>query len=137
MEFSQEPIPAKRSEWSKERHGSDTPFRHHAVVQQYLEDLLSRNEYQKLIRYNTTVERARKNERWELVLRTEVGHQDYWWKDEFDAIIDASGHYSVPFIPYISGLKEFAEAFPGRVEHTKSFRGADAYRGKVGPTTPF
>ncbi|RMZ83294.1 hypothetical protein DV738_g1346, partial [Chaetothyriales sp. CBS 135597] len=134
MEYSAEPIPDTRSEWSIQRHGPDTPFRHHSVIQQWLEDLVNRNGYQDLVEYNTTVERVRKNSgdgKWEVVLRKPADdQQDYWWKEEFDAVIDASGHYNVPYIPPTPGLVDFANAYPGSVEHTKSFRGVEKYRGK-------
>ena len=131
MEFSQEPIPDKKSSLSVQRHGIDTPFRHHAVVQQYIEDLVNRNDYQNLIEFKTTVERIERDRTWRLILRKEVCNQDYWWAEDFDAVIDASGHYSVPFVPRIEGLPEFANAYPGAVEHTKSFRDPQKYKGKV------
>jgi hypothetical protein len=43
----------------------------------------------------------------------------------------ASGHYTVPFIPKIPGLAEFAKSYLGAVEHSKGFRGPEKYRGKV------
>lgn len=132
MQFSEEPFPEERSDWSVQRHGKDTPFRHHSAVQQYIEDLVNRNGYQNLVEYNTTVERLEKvGERWQLILRKEVGEQDYWWSENFDAVIDATGHYNVPFIPHIDGLADFAKAYPGHVEHTKAFRDPENYRGKV------
>jgi cation diffusion facilitator CzcD-associated flavoprotein CzcO len=137
MSFSQEPIPEIRSQWAIDRHGLDTPFRHHSVLRQYIEDLFTREQYQDLVRYNTTVERAIKDsnsQKWILTLRRpdENGAQtDYWWSEEFDAVVVASGHYAVPFIPAIPGLKEFAARNPGSVEHTKHYRSPDKYRGKV------
>jgi cation diffusion facilitator CzcD-associated flavoprotein CzcO len=58
MEFSQEPIAGTKSPLSIQRHGEDTPFRHHSTVQKYVEGLLERNGYQDLVEYNTTVERV-------------------------------------------------------------------------------
>ncbi|RMZ80880.1 hypothetical protein DV737_g2753, partial [Chaetothyriales sp. CBS 132003] len=132
MQYSEEPIPDTRSDWSVQRHGPDTPFRHHAVIHQWLTDLVNRKGYQDLVEYDTTVERVRKiGEQWEVILRKPANDQeDYWWKEEFDAVIDASGHYSVPYIPPTPGLADFAKAYPGSVEHTKSFREAEKYRGK-------
>ncbi|KAK9327635.1 hypothetical protein V1520DRAFT_35427 [Lipomyces starkeyi] len=135
MAYSQEPIPAIRSEWSIARHGHDTPFRHHSVIREYIEDLLNRNGYQDLVQYNTTVEKAAKDSasnKWVLTLRKggSGGGFDYWWTETFDALVVASGHYAVPYIPEIRGLKEFAAAYPGRVEHTKQYRGPEKYRGK-------
>jgi cation diffusion facilitator CzcD-associated flavoprotein CzcO len=136
MEFSKEPIPAKPSELSIKRHGRDTPFRHHTVIQKYINSLLDRNGYQNLVEYNTTVEKVEKLKEsgtWRLTLRRyEHWHQkDYWWSEDFDAVLVASGHYTVPFVPEIEGLAEFALAYPGSVEHSKGYRGVEKYRGKV------
>lgn len=138
MSYSQEPIPAVRSQWSIERHGEDTPFRHHSVIRQYIEDLFTKKGHAGLVQYNTTVERAIKepgSEKWVLTLRRTQSHNgsqsDYWWTEVFDALVVASGHYAVPFIPAITGLKEFAKRYPGSIEHTKHYRGPGKYRGKV------
>jgi cation diffusion facilitator CzcD-associated flavoprotein CzcO len=137
MEYSQERIPEIRSDWSVELHGPNTPFRHHRVICQYIEDLLNRNGYQDLVEYNTTVELAVKypeTNTWILTLRRQgnSGNSDYWWTETFDALVVASGHYNVPYVPPIPGLKEFAEQYPGSVEHAKQYRGPKKYRGKVG-----
>ncbi|KAI1878457.1 uncharacterized protein JN550_000639 [Neoarthrinium moseri] len=131
MSFSQEPIPAVLSEWSKSRHGVDTPFRHWTVIRDYLQSLAERRGYQDLVSYNTTVEKAEKvGAEWKITLRKEAEAKDYWWVEWFDAVVVASGHYSVPYIPRIPGLEEFAAARPGSVIHSKHFRGRDAFRGK-------
>lgn len=137
MEFSQEPIPNVKSQASVRIHGPGNPFRHHTVINRYVEDLLNRKGYQDLVEYNTTVERAEKLEEsseWRLTLRKKngvSGQFDYWWTETLDSIVVASGHYTVPYVPHINGLAEFAQAYPGSVEHTKGFRGVDRYRGKV------
>lgn len=132
MSFSQEPIPDQRSEWSKSMHGSNTPFRHWTVIRDYLESLAKRNGYEKFVSYNTTVERAEKvGDEWKVVLRKEGEDTDEWWVEWFDAVVVASGHYSVPYIPRTPGLEEFAKAKPGSVLHSKQFRGREGYRDKV------
>ena len=135
MSFSQEPFPEERSALNIQRHGKDSPFRHWKVVERYIQDLLNRNEYQNLVSYDTTVELVRRDkekEKWILTLRKplENGQEDRWWTESFDAVIVATGHYSVPFIPSTPGLAEFARNFPGSVEHSKSWRQAEKYRGK-------
>ncbi|XHG09655.1 hypothetical protein AWENTII_012698 [Aspergillus wentii] len=133
MEYSQEPIPTARSEQSIALHGPDTPFRHHTVIREYIESLFNRNGYQDLVEYNTTVERAIKDEstgKWTLTLRRAGEKLDYWWTESFDALVVASGHYWVPFVPAIPGLKEFTERYPESVEHAKQYRGPEKYKGK-------
>lgn len=136
MAFSQEPLPEQKSAWSIARHGPDTPFRHHSVVQQYIKDLFIRKGYDSLVEFNTTVEHVQKvpnTSQWRLTLRKSGvgGLQDYWWTEDFDALVVASGHYSVPYIPHIEGLAEFAEQHLGAVEHSKSFRDFNKYKDKV------
>ncbi|MAD87490.1 MAG: hypothetical protein CL912_31420 [Deltaproteobacteria bacterium] len=44
------------------------------------------------------------SERWRLTLRKHDSARglDIWWQDEFDAVVLANGHYSVPFVGYPS-----------------------------------
>lgn len=139
MAYSQEPIPEIRTQRTIALHGHDSPFRHHSVIRGYVQDLINRNGYQDLVEYNTTVERASKEgEKWVLTLRRAGSNaHDYWWNETFDALVVASGHYAVPYIPEIPGLKEFAEKYPGSVEHTKQYRGPERYRNKACTVTPF
>lgn len=139
MSFSQEPIPEIKSKISIQRHGEDTPFRHWKVIENYIISLLDRNGYQDLVTYDTTVELVSKvpeTGKWRLVLRKSQpgSEEDVWWSEDFDAVVVASGHYTVPFIPHTEGLAEFVAANPGRVEHSKAFRGRDKYAGKVEPS---
>lgn len=132
MEFSQEPIPVERSASSIARHGTDTPFRPYQTIQRYVRSLVDRKGYQDLVSYNTTVELATKVDgEWEVVLRRSGEETDYWWKEYFDAVVVANGHYTVPYVPDIKGLDEFGKRNPGSVIHTKAYRGRDAFRGKV------
>lgn len=138
MAFSQEPIPDRKSERSVRRHGPDTPFRHHTVIQEYVEGLFDRNGYKDFVEFGVTVERVEKVDgTWKVTLRRAGAKRDYWWVEEFDAVVVASGHYTVPFVPYIEGLEEFDRAYPGSVEHSKGYRGPDKYRGKVSSSDRF
>lgn len=133
MSFSQESIPDDRTPLSISKHGNDTPFRHHSIIKKYISSLVNRNGYENLVSYNTTVEKAEKiGNEWRLVTRKEVdGEEEHWWEEWFDAVVVASGLYSVPYIPAIKGLEEFEKRYPGSVKHSKMFRGRDEYRGKV------
>lgn len=137
MSFSQEPIEGEISALSTSKHGKDTPFRHHTIINKYIHSLVHRNGYEKLVSYNTTVELVEKvGDEWRLVLRKDgdEGGNDEWWEERFDAVVVASGHYSVPYIPKVEGLEEFERSRPGSVKHSKMFRGRDAYKGKVKAT---
>lgn len=136
MEFSNEPIPEARTELSIKRHGLDTPFRHHTTIQEYIEGLLNRNGYQNFVEYNTTVEKVNKlkeSGKWRLTLRRSQADEgeDHWWTEDFDAVLVANGHFTVPFVPDINGLAEYAALYPGSVEHSKGYRGPEKYYNKV------
>lgn len=133
MSYSQESIPGGASPLSISKHGEDTPFRHHSVVRKWVESLVHRNGYDNFVSYNTTVELTEKfGAEWRLVLRkpSAATGEDEWWEERFDAVVVASGHFNVPYIPHIDGLADFERARPGSVKHSKMFRGRDAYRGK-------
>ncbi len=51
---------------------------------------------------------------------------DHTYSETFDYIVVASGHFSVPNVPYFPGL----EKFPGRVLHSHDFRDAAEFAGK-------
>lgn len=132
MQFSKEPFSAETSEHSVPLYGPNTPFRHWSVVRRYIEGLVQRNGYKDLVSFNTTVERADKvGPEWKVTLRKERVERDYWWVEWFDAVVFASGHYSVPYIPLIPKLEAFEKSRPGSVVHSKHFRGRDLYKDKV------
>ncbi|KAL6825400.1 hypothetical protein J3E69DRAFT_269340 [Trichoderma sp. SZMC 28015] len=131
MEFSQEPIPEERSELSISNHGPDTPFRKWDVIQRYVQTLVDRRGYRDFVSYNTTVEKVEKiGTEWKVVLRKSGQRSDYWWVEWFDAVVVASGHFWVPYIPPIEGLEAFEKARPGSVIHSKHFRGREPFTGK-------
>jgi hypothetical protein len=135
MSFSQEPFPDERTPLNISRHGPESPFRHWKAVKNYIQGLLDRRGYQEVVSYNTTVELVYKNQetgKWTVTLRQlcENGKEDRWWTETFDAVLVASGHYIVPFIPETPGLAQFARDFPGSVEHSKAWRKPAKYQDK-------
>ncbi|KAI2619654.1 putative dimethylaniline monooxygenase [Hypoxylon sp. NC1633] len=116
------------------------PFTPHHVPRQYIENYFSFHKTDSLLSLNTTVEDISKQkpssehglETWKLTLRKydPSRHIDIWWEEVFDAVILANGHYSVPYIPYVKGLAEYARRFPGRVSHSKYYRSPVAYTSK-------
>ncbi|KAK7745680.1 hypothetical protein SLS62_009646 [Diatrype stigma] len=131
MEFSQEPIPGDKTELSVSLHGRDTPFRHYGVMQRYVQGLVDRNGYRDFVEYNTAVERVEKvGQEWKVTLRKSGERLDYWWVEWFDAVVVATGHYWVPYVPHVDGLEEFEKSRPGSVLHSKQFRGRDAFKNK-------
>lgn len=110
------------------------------MPKQYIQSYLSIHGIDNLLSFNTTVEdvtrippsKSSTLPRWSLTLRRHdpIRNVDEWWQDEFDALIIATGHYSVPFIPAVPGLKQYMERFPQKVFHSKSYRSAAAFRDK-------
>jgi len=49
---------------------------------------------------------------------------------DYDAVVVASGHYSVPFIPDISGIREWTAAYPNSILHSKHYRYSEPFRNK-------
>lgn len=136
MSYTQEPFPNTLSARTLAEHGPGAPFRHHAVIREWVEGIFARGGHEKLVELNTTVERAEKvGGEWVLTLRKEAGGRNYWWRETFDALVVATGHYNVPWFPNIPGLVEYDRKFPGRIQHSKHFRTAGRYKGKVSHPT--
>jgi cation diffusion facilitator CzcD-associated flavoprotein CzcO len=135
MSFTQEPFPHIISKRSRAQFGPNSPFRHRGVVREWIESLINRNGYRDFVEFSTTVELAEKiGDEWILTLRKEGqgDEKDFWWQETFDAIVVATGHYNVPYVPDVPGLVELNEKFPGLVLHSKQYRDPEHFRGKVG-----
>jgi hypothetical protein len=131
MSFTHTPFPEVNSASSIKQFGHSNPTRPFKVVAGYLEDLFK--TYHHLTSFNTTVEKVEKRgNEWVLTLR-QSGHvqhgsqSDYWWQEHFDAVIVASGHYSVPLVPNIPGLDTASSSHPAAFEHSKAFRDPNEY----------
>lgn len=80
------------------------PFVPHWVPKQYIENYFSAHRTDEFLVLNTTVEDVSKSpagrHRWTLTLRQHdpVAKVERWWKEEFDAVVFANGHYSVPYV---------------------------------------
>ena len=49
---------------------------------------------------------------------------------EYDAIVVASGHFSVPHIPAIQGIEAWSSAYEGSIIHSKAYRNPAMFAGK-------
>ncbi|CAK1359446.1 unnamed protein product [Cercospora beticola] len=107
------------------------PFVPHHIPRQYIENYFSWHQLDKLLHTRTTVENvlAIANDRWKLTLRKHDAARrvDEWREEEFDAVVIANGHYAVPFVPYVPGLDDWLSRFPGRVQHSKTYRSPRVY----------
>ncbi|KAF5669970.1 flavin-containing protein [Fusarium heterosporum] len=124
---------------------SDAPFSYgpfvpHYVPRQYIESYFSVHKTDEYLSLNTTVEdlsqlpTASKDgqKAWRLTLRRydPLRRVDVWWREDFDAVILANGHYAVPWVPKVQGLEAYMERFPGRVMHSKFYRSPWIYANK-------
>lgn len=135
MAFTYKPFPVNNSASSIHRLGNNNYTKPWQAVANYLEEIAE--PFSHLISLNTHVEDIRKIDgKWTLTLRrTDYDlngeKRDYWWQEKFDAVIVATGHYSVPHTPKISGLDETSRTVPKAFEHSKAFRSPDHYVNKV------
>ncbi|KAJ7862518.1 hypothetical protein B0H14DRAFT_3107725 [Mycena olivaceomarginata] len=89
--------------------------------------------------YSTRVERVDKHydetgreNGWTLILKRlertgPTSGKATWWKEDFDAIVVATGRCNAPNIPNISGLQEWADKFPGSIIHSRQYRRPEPY----------
>ena len=98
------------------------------AVKQYLEDY--GEDVRHLVSFQTQVMDIR---------QTRPGAHQVWLKNLqtntvyeriYDAVVVANGHYSVPSVPNIRGIKEWNRANPGVISHTKSYRRSRPFTGK-------
>ncbi|KAH7374663.1 hypothetical protein B0T11DRAFT_344394 [Plectosphaerella cucumerina] len=110
------------------------PFVPHWVARQYIENYFSTHKTDASLVLNTTLEDLTRlpDETWRLTLRKHDALQqvDHWWEEVFDAVVLATGHYSIPFVPRVDGLEAYIKAFPDRVFHSKYYRNPDPFTGK-------
>ncbi|CUM56767.1 unnamed protein product [Debaryomyces fabryi] len=133
MEYSEEPFPAGGSDVSIEKYGKETPFRHNTIIKGWLHDLYKRKGYDHHVEFDTSVELVSKNEatdKWEVTLRRFGKKYDYVWTESFDAVVVATGHYDVPYVPNIPGLQQFYDNPKNTVIHTKAYRSREHFRNK-------
>lgn len=121
MTFSDQPKWPVRSVPSK--------YVHNSVVHQYLHEYFA--PHTSHLRLGATVEEMwRDGDSWRIVYRQRQDRQDLWQQDSFDAVVLATGHYHIPFIPYVSGLRQFQLRHPERVVHSKHYRYQSDFCGK-------
>lgn len=110
------------------------PFLSHKELSRRIDDFSERESLNDYIRFNSRIEKVSKNDKgkWVLTIRykDESTHKEKWYEQQFDAVVVANGHYTVPNIPYIPGLAEFNKNFPGSIIHAKSYRSVDEFKGR-------
>ncbi|EXJ91590.1 hypothetical protein A1O3_00138 [Capronia epimyces CBS 606.96] len=111
----------------------DSLFPSRQAVLRYLNQYA--DDVRHLIRFHTAVRDVRLHsdqksgrEHWSLLaedLRTkQTISRDY------DAIVVANGHYTVPYVPDIKGVAAWHAAYPHSIIHSKAYRRPDGFKGK-------
>ncbi|KAI3336589.1 FAD/NAD(P)-binding domain-containing protein [Xylariaceae sp. AK1471] len=107
-------------------------------IVQYLQDIARLHHVTENVQFNTRVESVKKpagDTRWNVetsTLRVEESKFSVSRKSgSFDAVVVASGHYHIPFVPDTPGLSAWKDRFPGRVIHSKSYRTPEPFKGKT------
>ncbi|ODQ67684.1 FAD/NAD(P)-binding domain-containing protein [Nadsonia fulvescens var. elongata DSM 6958] len=109
------------------------PFLTHKELSQRLVDFTEDEKLSQYVRVNSRVESLTKtNGKWVVTVRhTNIEkNKDEWYQEEFDAVVIANGHYTVPNIPHLPGLAKFNETHPGVLIHSKSYRSSKFFEGK-------
>jgi len=121
-----------KNESNKFYHDKIDPLVKYQEISNILSIFTKKNNLLNHYRLNTQVENVSKDpitNEWVLYLRhsnVNTG-KDEWYIERFDAVVIASGHYSVPYIPYIPGLETVPN---GMILHSKSFRNVKEFRNK-------
>ncbi|KPI45783.1 Thiol-specific monooxygenase [Cyphellophora attinorum] len=100
-------------------------FVNQRYLEQYLQGIAQTSGVNDVAEYNTRVEEVVKDpvrSKWSVKTTTlrngatsELLERDW----HFDAVVVASGHYNMPRVPDIPGLKEWKARYPDRVWHSK------------------
>jgi hypothetical protein len=89
------------------------------IVSEYLEDYAKHFNLTKKIKLESKVTKIELNgDKWDV----EVNNEEI---EQFDGVVICSGHYSEPFIPNISGLKEFENKI-----HSKNYKEPSMFKEK-------
>lgn len=90
-------------------------------------------DVQHLIKFSTQVKsvalrREGDRDRWDVETQNLLDGQSF--KDTFDAVVVASGHYSTTFVPDVKNIKEFHAAHPGVISHAMTYRVPEDFAGQ-------
>ncbi|KAH6639041.1 dimethylaniline monooxygenase [Boeremia exigua] len=111
-------------------------FVSHSVLKDYIQNTAVKTEVADVTHYNTEVQNVSKvGDKWAVQTTTLQTRDDgsqtrNSTTTDFDAVVVASGHYHTPRVPDIPGLSDWKRAYPGRVQHSKSYRKPEDYHGK-------
>ncbi|KAJ4249494.1 monooxygenase [Fusarium torreyae] len=105
-------------------------FPERTMIQDYL--IKYAEDVKHLIRFCQRVNRVTLRlqggrDRWEVEVQSTINGDSITTRI-FDAVVVANGHYSTPYIPDMKNLREFNEAYPGVITHSKQYRTPHPFR---------
>ncbi|WYZ38599.1 hypothetical protein EsH8_III_000513 [Colletotrichum jinshuiense] len=59
-------------------------------------------------------------DKWDLQAACTISGRKF--SETYDAVVIANGHYDIPYIPDVKGIKTFHEAYPTAILHSKNYR---------------
>tara|TARA_Y100000590_G_scaffold411748_1_gene506081 strand:- start:1144 stop:2478 length:1335 start_codon:yes stop_codon:yes gene_type:complete len=95
------------------------------VLYDYILGRVKKADVKKYIKFNTSVSNVIFNGN-QFELTSSNKKDNTVSKDNFDYVVVATGHFSVPYIPEYEGMN----SFPGRILHGHDFRDAEEFRNK-------
>ncbi|KAJ5795213.1 hypothetical protein N7457_001812 [Penicillium paradoxum] len=105
-------------------------FPKHPTVKQYLEEYAE--DVKGLIQFQTQVLEVKLQDEalstWSLTTRNLLTGMDT--THTYDAVVVASGHFTVPYVPEILGIQAWDASYPGSISHSKFYDSPEPFREK-------
>ncbi|KAJ5146424.1 uncharacterized protein N7515_000988 [Penicillium bovifimosum] len=105
-------------------------FPKHRTVKQYLEEYAE--DIKSFIQFETQVSEVTLQDdnlsTWSVTTKNFRTGTDT--TDTYDAVVVASGHFTVPYIPSIPGIQAWDESYPGSISHAKFYDTPEPFRRK-------
>ena len=95
------------------------------VVTQYLADY--GEEVRHLVSFQTQIVEINQKNPGAHQVRLKDLQTNTFYEKTYDAVVVANGHYTVPRLPNIKGIKEWNRVNPGIISHTKYYRRPDRF----------
>lgn len=119
MRYSDKPFPSEAQLFPK-----------HRMVKQYLEEYAE--DVRHLIQFETQVVDVKlkdsNSDTWELTSANL--HTGVETTRTYDAIVVASGHFTVPYLPDIQGIDSWNKSYTGNISHSKFYDTPESFRDK-------
>jgi cation diffusion facilitator CzcD-associated flavoprotein CzcO len=104
-------------------------FPSHAYVLKYLQDIVEYEGLMSMIKLSTRVDKVDYHSNWTVTsTNLKTGEQS---EEEFDAVVVANGHYTVPYIPDIPGIDGLHSNKRVEVLHSRDYRESSIFRNKA------